>query len=214
MSETSPTESSTATDATESLAEPSPESDAAEPSPESDAAEPSPESGGKSPAPASRTSKLSHWATLAALPIAVIAKPVAAVGWFYPHKSTSSSSTPTYTDQQTKDAKAHLCAAFITVDRAVVRNTHMKNPSDGGPIGALAVATSARLALSAGGAYLQDRVTLEPAAPADLAKAVGSVGAILQELGMNYLASAPEFAQDTLRQNLDAGIKTVADRCK
>jgi hypothetical protein len=195
MPDTSSTESSSATEVTRSSVKPSPESD------------------GNKAAPASRTSQLTHWATLAALPIAVIAIAVAAVGWFFPHKSASAS-TPTYTDQQTKDAKAHLCAAFMTVDRAVVRNTHMKNPPDGGPIGALAVATSARLALYGGGAYLQDRLPLEPAAPADLAKAVGAVGATLQELGMNYLASAPEFAQNALRQNLDAGIKTVAERCK
>jgi hypothetical protein len=195
MPDTSSTESSSATEATESSAKPLPESD------------------GKRAAPASLTSKLSHWAMLAALPIAVIAIAVAAVGWFFPHKSASSS-TPTYTDQQTKDAKAHICAAFMTVDRAVVRNTHLKNPPDGGPIGALAVATSARLALYGGGVYLRDRLTLKPAAPADLAKPVGSVASILQELGMNYLASAPEFAQSELRQNLDAGIKTIAERCK
>jgi hypothetical protein len=190
MSETVPTESSSATH----VAEAWPESDA------------------EDPAAAQGASKLSRWAALAALPIAVIAIAVAAAGWFYPHKSASSA--PSFTDQQTKDAKEHVCAAFVTVDRAVVRNTHLKNPPDGGPGGALAVATNARLALYGGGAYLRDRLTLEPATPPDLAKPVGLVATTLQELGMNYLASAPGFAQDELRHNLDAGIKTVAQRCK
>lgn len=197
MPDTSSTESSSATDTTESLDEPSPES------------------GAKKPAPASRTSNLSHWATLAALPIAVIAIAVAAVGWFYPHKSASSSA-PTYTDQQTKDAKKHVCEAFVIVDKAVVRNTHvtLKNPAEGGPGAVLGIQANARLALYGGGAYLRDRLTLEPATPADLAKAVGTVSTVLQELGINYLANAPEFAQDELKQALNAGVKTVAERCK
>jgi hypothetical protein len=176
------------------------------------AAESSRESDAKNPARASRASKLSRWAALAALPIAVIAIAVAVVGWFYPHKIASSA--PSFTDQQTKDAKMHVCAAFVTVDRAVVKSTHMKNPPEGGPIGALAVATNARLALYGGGAYLRDRLTLEPATPPDLAKPVGFVATALQEIGINYLAGAPDFDQDQLRQNLDAGIKTVAERCK
>jgi hypothetical protein len=202
MSDTSSTESSSATEITESGDESSPTSHAAEPAPEPTV---------DSSAPG--TSKLSHWAALIALPLAVIAIAAAALGWFFPHKG-GSSSTPTYTEQQTKDAKAHTCAAFMTVDRAVVKNTHLKNPPDGGPVGQFAIQTSARLALYGGGAYLRDRLNLEPATPADLAKAVGNVSTILQELGMNYLAQAPEFAQEELRNNLNAGIKTIAERCK
>ena len=90
----------------------------------------------------------------------------------------------------------------------------MKNQPEGGPIGALAVATSARLALYGGGSYLQNRVTLEPAVPPDLAKAANALGATPQDLGMGYLASAPEFTQDELRQKLDGEIKAIAGFCK
>lgn len=201
MSDTSSTESSSAAEITEPSAEPSPESAAATPV-------------AQHSAPTSRFSTPPGWTSLAALVIAAIAATLAIVGWFYPHKSASSSSTPTYSDQQTKDAKTHVCAAFMVVDRAVVRNTHLKNPPEAGPIGALAVATSARLALYGGGAYLRDRVNLEPATPANLAKAANAVSTTLQELGIGYLASAPEFTQDSLRQNLDAQIKATAEQCK
>ena len=200
MSETSHTQSSSAADVTESFAEPLPESDGAAPFI------------GHS-ATASSRSKLAQWIPLAALVIAVIAATAAVLGWFYPHKSASSSA-PTYSDQQTKDAKVQVCTAFMTVDRAVVRNTHLKNPPEGGPIGALSVATSARLALYGGGAYLRDQVNLNPAAPANLTKSANAVATTLQELGIGYLASAPEFTQDSLRQNLDGQIKATAEQCK
>ena len=200
MSHTSPIEPSSAADATESPAEPLSKADPAAPFvADSD--------------PTSRLSGLSRWTSTAALVIAVIAATLAVVGWFYPHKSASSS-TPTYSDQQTKDAKTHLCTAFMLVDRAVVRNTHLKNPPEGGPVGAFAVATSARLALYGGGAYLRDQVNLNPAAPPNLAKSANAVSTTLQGLGIGYLASAPEFTQDTLRHDLDAQIKATAEQCK
>jgi hypothetical protein len=70
------------------------------------------------------------------LALAVLAIAGAAVGWFYPHKSATAA--PTYSDQQTKDAKKISCETFVLVDRAVVRNSRLKNPENGGPIGALA----------------------------------------------------------------------------
>ncbi|HEY2447933.1 MAG TPA: hypothetical protein VGI49_03790 [Mycobacterium sp.] len=144
--------------------------------------------------------------------LAVLAIAGAAVGWFYPNKSATAA--PTYSDQQTKDAKKMSCETFVLVDRAVVRNSRLKNPENGGPIGALSVATSARLAFYGGGSFLKDRVSQQPATPPDLTKALNTIGGTLQELSIGYLAGAPEFAQDQLRQNLDAGIKTVADICK
>ena len=101
------------------------------------------------PAPAPAPSKFSRWASLAALIIAVLAVAAAALGWFYPHKSASSATT--YSDQQQKDAKKHICETFRIVDRAVVRNSHLKNPENGGPIGALSVATAQRFAFYGGG---------------------------------------------------------------
>ncbi len=200
MSDTFHTESSSAADA-ESHAQLLSEPEAARPA-------------ASHSAPASRFSGLSRWTSLAALVIAVSAATLAIVGWFFPHKSASSSSAPTYSDQQIKDAKTHICTAFMLVDRAVVKNTHLKNPPEGGPVGQFSVATSARLALYGGGAYLRDQLNINPAAPADLAKPANALSTTLQELGIGYLASAPEFTQTSLRQNLDAQVKATAQQCK
>jgi hypothetical protein len=207
MPETPATEPTHAAETTESSAEPSPESDDTEQVTKSE-----PVSHAKESSPGPRASKLSKWASLAALLIAVIAAGVAIGGWFYPHKSASSA--PTYSDQQTKDAKKHICETFMVVDRAVVRNSRLKNPDNGGPIGALSVATAARLAFYGGGAFLRDRVAQEPATPADLAKAVNAMGNSLEELAIGYLAGAAEFAQDALRQSLDDKIKATVEICK
>lgn len=179
-----------------------PDSDA-EPFPEPDAVE-------SSPIPAA--SMLSRWITLAALAIAVIALTLAIVDRFYPPSHDSASAT--FSDQQVKTAKTNICAAYITVGRAVVTNTHLESPPDGGPMGPLAVATSARLALYGGGSYLRDRLSREPATPGDLTKAVNSMATTLEELGINYLAGAPDFTQDQLRHNLDAQISDVRGLCK
>ncbi|MGA8544134.1 MAG: hypothetical protein WB785_02600 [Mycobacterium sp.] len=135
-----------------------------------------------------------------------------AVGWFYPHKSASSA--PTYSDQQVKDAKKHVCETFKIVDHEVVRNSRLKNPDNGGPIGALSVATAARLAFYTGGAFLRDRVAQEPATPPALAKSVNDMGSNLEELAIGYLAGGAEFAQDALRQSLDDKIKATIEMCK
>lgn len=208
MSETSPTEPTSAADETESSADPSPESDAAAP-----ADEPLPKAEAKNSSSAPHASTLSRWTAVAALVLAVIATSVAVVGWFYPHKSAASSA-PTYTDQQTKEAKKHICETFKLVDHEVVRNSRLKNLPDGGPIGALSVATAARMAFYTGGAFLRDRVSQEPATPPDLAKSVNSMASTLEELAIGYLAGAADFAQDELRQNLDDKIKATIEMCK
>jgi hypothetical protein len=190
---------------------------AAEPLPESDAAEQVTESGpvshAKEPASAPRASRLSRWATVAALVLALISTGLAVAGWFYyPHKGAAGSGT--YSNQQTKDAKKDICETFIKVDRAVVRNSKLKNPDNGGPIGALAVATAARFAFYGGGAYLRDKVSQEPATPADLAKSVNGLASDLEDLAIGYLAGAAEFTQDELRQSLDDKIKATVEICK
>jgi hypothetical protein len=207
MSETPHTEPTSAADETESSAEPSTESEAVEP-----AAQPAPATHVKEPAPAAHASGLSRWLAPIALVLAVIAIAGAAVGWFYPHKSASS--TPTYSDQQIKDAKKHMCETFMLVDHEVVRNSRLKNPENGGPIGALSVATAARLAFYSGGAFLKDRVAQEPATPPDLAKSLNALASNLEELAIGYLAGSAEFAQDELRQSLDDKIKATIELCK
>jgi hypothetical protein len=148
---------------------------------------------------------------LAALVVAVIAVALAVVGWFRP-TSPPGASGP-FTEQQTSDAKAHICDAYLSVRQAVVTNTHLNNPEPGNPIGGLAVASNARLALYGGGGYLRERLQAEPATPGDLAKAITSMADTLQKLSIGYLSGAPVVAQDPLRRDLDAEITHTNDLC-
>ena len=165
-----------------------------------------------SPAPVAQPSKVSRWLPLVALVIALLAVAGAAYGYFFPNESAAAAGK--YSDQQQKDAKKHICETFKIVDRAVVRNSHLKNPENGGPIGALSVATAQRFAFYDGGDFLRDRVASEPATPKDLADDANSLGTQLEELSIGYLAGAQDFAQDELRQNLDDKIKKIVEICK
>ncbi|WP_428341237.1 hypothetical protein [Mycobacterium sp.] len=161
---------------------------------------------------AARPSKLPFWLAVAALVLAILGVAGAAYGYFYPNESAAAAGK--YSDQQRNDAKKHICETFKIADRAVVRNSHLKNPDNGGPIGALSVATAQRFAFYDGGAFLRDRVAAEPATPKDLADNVNGLGTQLEELSIGYLAGAQDFAQDELRQNLDDKIKKIVDICK
>jgi hypothetical protein len=161
---------------------------------------------------AAAPSKCATWGTLAALVLAILAIAGAAYGYFYPNESAAAAGK--YTDQQRNDAKKQICETFKIVDRAVVRNSHLKNPDNGGPIGALSVATAQRFAFYDGGAFLRDRVAAQPATPKDLADNANTLGTQLEELAIGYLAGAQDFAQDELRQNLDDKIKKIVEICK
>src|ERR1700761_2844565 len=161
---------------------------------------------------AAGTSKFAKWGTLAALVLAILGVAGAAYGYFYPNENAAGSGK--YSDQQRNDAKKHICETFKIVDRAVVRNSHLKNPDNGGPIGALSVATAQRFAFYDGGAFLRDRVAAEPATPKDLADNANALGTQLEELSIGYLAGAQDFAQDELGQNLDDKIKKIVEICK
>ena len=154
----------------------------------------------------------SRWIAPAGLAAGVVALTLTLVQWFHP--ASHGNGSPSFSDQQVKDAKTSVCAAYTTVHRAVAINTHLQNPPDGGPIGPLAVATSARLALYGGGGYLRDRLTKEPATPADLAMAVESLATTLEDVAVNYLADVPGFVQDPLRHKLDGQLVDVDGRCK
>lgn len=196
MSETPSTEpSSESEDVTESVAEP--KATSVTRTPTSHAAAPS---------------RFAKWGTIAALVLAILGVAGAAYSYFFPNESAAAAGK--YTDQQRSDAKKHICETFKIVDRAVVRNSHLKNPDNGGPIGALSVATAQRFAFYDGGAFLRDRVAAEPATPKDLADNANALGTQLEELSIGYLAGAQEFAQDELRQNLDDKIKKIVEICK
>lgn len=157
-------------------------------------------------------SKLPLWLAVVALVLAILGVAGAAYGYFYPNESAAGSGK--YSDQQRNDAKKKICETFKIVDRAVVRNSHLKNPDNGGPIGALSVATAQRFAFYDGGAFLRDRVADQPATPKDLADNANALGTQLEELAIGYLAGAQDFAQDELRQNLDEKIKKIVEICK
>jgi hypothetical protein len=164
------------------------------------------------PAPVAQPSRASRWIPLVALVIALLAVAGAAYGYFFPNESAAAAGK--YSDQQVNDAKKHICETFKIVDRAVVKNSHLKNPENGGPIGALSVATAQRFAFYDGGDFLRDRVAAEPATPKNLADAANTLGTQLEELSIGYLAGAQDFVQDELRQNLDDKIKKIVEICK
>lgn len=149
------------------------------------------------------------WRTYAPLAIAVLAIIIAIVALFHPVNTSSRS----FSAQQTADAKTNLCSAYTATHQAVVINTHLVNPRGGDPIGSLAVAANARLALLGGGTYLRDRVAAEPAAPADLARTLTYMADTIEQLGINYLAGAANLVQDPLRQNLDKEIRAIDQLC-
>jgi hypothetical protein len=155
--------------------------------------------------------KSSRWATLAALMIAVIAVAVAIAAWFH---TAHTAATPTFTSDQVSQAKANVCSGYATVRKGVLINTHLNSPNPNDPAGQLAVAANARLALLGGGGYLQDLLLAEPAAPAELAKAIKSMGNTMEQLGSAYLADGGSIVLDPLRRNLDAAIDQVSELCK
>lgn len=149
--------------------------------------------------------------------VALVVAAAAVIGagvWWYTSSPSSSSTGSSYSEQEVKDAKTDVCKASVSVFRAVARNTHLQNPVQNDPIGSLAVAANARLALSSGGAYLRTRLAEEPATPEDLQKAVKGLADTLEGLGISYLAGEPNEARESLRQDLEGRIKTVGEICK
>jgi hypothetical protein len=160
--------------------------------------------------PGPSRSRSSRWPMFAALAIAVLAATVAVTAWFRP---AAESASPTFTDQQTTQAKTIVCSAYTAVHQGVVRNTHLTgvNPSDAA--GQLAIAANARLALLGGGGYLRDRVAAQPATPADLAQAVNSMANTIEQLGVGYLEAAGNIVQDPLRHDLNSQVTQIDKLC-
>jgi hypothetical protein len=159
-------------------------------------------------APSSRLALASRWGVLAAPVIALIALILAALAYFQP-THTGASGVP----QQGGDAKANVCTAYHAAHNAVVINTHLQSPNPKDPTAELSVATSARLALIGGGAYLKERLAANTAAPTDLANAVNSVATTIEQLGINYLNRAAVDAQETLRRDLNSQIGAADKLC-
>jgi hypothetical protein len=164
----------------------------------------------KKPLPTPSRSRSSRWPMFAALAIAVFAAAVAVTAWFRPAPESAS---PTFTDQQTTQAKTNVCSAYTAVHQGVVRNTHLADPNPNDPVGQLAIAANARLALLGGGGYLRDRVAALPATPADLAQAVNSMANTIEQLGVGYLEAASNIVLDPLRHDLDSQVAQINELC-
>ena len=160
---------------------------------------------------ASADQKLPPWLTLVALAVAVIALLLGVLSLFF-----AKSGSEKYSGQESQDARTRICEVTGTVRVATSINTNMSSPVPDDPIGGLAVAANARLALLGGGEYVLARLAAEPATPADLSKAAAAMANTMQELGINYLAgaSADSSVQQPLRDNLSTQIADLDNLCQ
>jgi hypothetical protein len=139
--------------------------------------------------------------------IAVIAAAVAVLAWLRPAHAHS------YSAEQSAEAKKNVCAAWVPIRKSVWEGT--PNPRPGDPVAQDAVAANVRLAMIGGGSFLKETVASEPAAPADLAKAINSVANTLQWMGAYYLARIDTQAViGPLKHNLDSEGAVVDNLCR
>ncbi len=152
---------------------------------------------------------LSRWIAPIALLVAVIAVAVAVWALLRP---LPASTPPAPTSQQSADAKGRACNAYHTVTAAVSLQTHADLGPD--PVALQAVAANARLAMSTGASYLLART--DPATPAELAAAIRSFAANLQDISMNALAGVPndDLAQAARLHDGEATSARIGDLCK
>jgi hypothetical protein len=126
---------------------------------------------------------------VAALVLAIVAVALSAWAAFRPAPHSGQASE--YTATQQADAKAAICKAADLVRKGVNQNTNQVPPGGEGDVtGTLAVAANARLAVSAGGQYLLNR--LDPATPAPLADDVRKFANTLLDIGAAWIAGAPK----------------------
>jgi hypothetical protein len=139
--------------------------------------------------------------------VALFAMTLVAIGlaigsWLRPLPSTKAPPAPpapTYTDQQTADAKASVCAAFAKVDHALGVAAARNGSSD--PTAGLAVATGTRQVFEVGSRYLLTKLSEEPATPSDIADATRRLANGYQEAVVDYLA---EVSDSELKPELNA----------
>jgi hypothetical protein len=137
--------------------------------------------------------------------------------WFRPLPSNKASSTPrapTYTDHQTADAKASVCAAFGQVDHALAMAYARNGGTD--PTAQLSVATSTQLALDAGSRYLSTTLAEEPATPPDLATAVRKQSSAYQRALIGFLngLTISDPYQQPIANASDDATMTIRQLCK
>lgn len=150
-----------------------------------------------------------------ALAISLIALAVGAVGWFRPVlHNNQPPPKPAYTDQQTAQAKANVCAAFEKLERAV--NVVNAVPEGTTPNEQLATATSTRQIFDVFSRYLSAKLAEEPATPPNLATAVRKEASSLQEGVIGYLDGLTN-SDPAMRPLVDANTsaaETIRQLCK
>jgi hypothetical protein len=121
---------------------------------------------------------------------------------------------PTYTAEQTAQAKASVCDAYQKEQRAL----DLAGARNGGddPMAMLAVATAIRQVLDVGSRYLLAKLAEKPATPPDVTNAVRNLARLDLELTIGYLDglsnSDPEL-QTSLKAGDQAAL-TVQRLCK
>ena len=161
------------------------------------------------PPPPTGFGRPSRWPTFIAIAIALVGVAVGFVGWFRPAPHNNQPPPkPTYTAQQTADAKANVCAAFAKLDRAGGVNNALPRGSD--PVVA---AVNSRQIFDVFSRYLLATLAEEPATPAGLATALREQARTLEEVVIldeeGFSNSDPELksvvdansaSADTIRQ--------------
>lgn len=155
------------------------------------------------PLPAQRRRQ---WSIFAFLTFAVaVTLGVAIVGWFRPLPAKPPP-PPTYTAQQTADAKAKVCAAYGRVHNAINASTSRDRGTD--RTSQLIFAINGQQAIIAGTEYLRTVLSQQPAVPSDLAKAVRHLTDTFQELVVEYHNNLPEVEEaPTVHDADDATLK-------
>jgi hypothetical protein len=152
---------------------------------------------------------------MASFAIALVALGVAISSWFRPmpdNKPPLAPSPPVFTEQQTAEAKAKVCATYEQVHQAVLVNTGRSGGSDQTAV--LGLAANARIALYDGGDYLLRTLVDEPATPSDLAAAVRQLARSYQQLAIDYMAEASQSDTDSALHAGDQPNSTLSAICK
>jgi hypothetical protein len=168
-------------------------------------------------APPANLRKPAGWPVLAAMTVALLALGVGIAGWFRPaprieHPSTPF--TPSYTEQQTAEAKRDICNSFRLVRQAISLNSNRTSPNEGDFGSTWAIAANSRLALEAGASYLLDRLSDEPATSSDLAAGVRSLALKFRHAAVVFLAEEPEPTEQEVKRDVEGEITTVDNLCK
>jgi hypothetical protein len=164
------------------------------------------------PAPPVVVGRPARWPTFAALAIALIALAVGLVGWFRPvPHDNQPPPKPTYTQQQSADAKAKVCDAVEKFNRAVSVGNSLPRSSD-----TLVTDLNSRQIFDVFSRLFLTTLAEAPAAPADLATAVREQASALEEAVIAY-QDGRSTSDPEMRPILDASsaaADTIQRLCK